>query len=120
MGTLKITSTLENAASGINQKYVVASRTITTVGLHEQHGRRSIGTSEETIAVETDIGSLGVVKFINRDATNFIEIGIATGAYFSKLTPGGDAQFEAEPGITTFYVKADTAAADLEFHLFEA
>ena len=95
------------------------SKTVTRTGRNEQHGRIDVGTSEETLTVGSDIGSLGVVKFINRDATHFVEVGIATASYFSKIPAGETAQFPAVPTITTWYLKADTATVDFEYHFWE-
>lgn len=75
-------------------------------------GTVDIGTTEETI----DFGDIvpGWVEFRNLDATNFVDLGFATGAYGIRLPAnGGSALFFVRPG-TTIYAVADTAACSIQ------
>lgn len=70
----------------------------------------SIGTSEETVTY-AEISTPGVCIAYNLDATNYVQIGRATSAYFGRLRPASiPSVFELDPGVTTLYLKANTAA----------
>jgi hypothetical protein len=82
-------------------------------------GTQNIGTTHEALG----LGSLttpGFAVFQNLDATNFIELGIDdTGTFeaFAKLKPGEIGMIR----LTTLapYAKADTAAVDLFYLIYE-
>lgn len=74
-------------------------------------GSVNVGTTEETI----DFGDIapGYVLMVNQDATNYVQVGFATTDYGFRLLPnGGAALFRMESGATV-YVKADTAACNV-------
>lgn len=74
-----------------------------------------IGTSEEQV-LKGDIGTIKCAQFKNLDATNFVEIGFATGVYPIKLLPGkGTGPMPLN--CSTVYLKADTAACNVEVFL---
>jgi len=78
-------------------------------------GSQIIGTTEEAIAL-TDLTTNGVAKFRNRDAVNFIQIGVKPAAVFYplvRLNAGEEWIFRLEPAIAP-YAKADTAACVLQ------
>lgn len=93
---------------------------IATTGDHIAAGRLSIGTSEETISIPADIGDAGQMVLINRDDTNYVKVGISTGAYFGRLLPGVPAVVGLEPAIDTLYLVADTADCDVQYLIHEA
>jgi hypothetical protein len=97
----------------------VKNKTVTPGGNNYQRGRLTVGTSEETISVDTDIGDLGICSFVNHDATNFVSIGIATGSYMIELEPGHGDKIFAARALTEFFVLADTAAVELEYEFNE-
>ena len=114
--SIKITDYVTNVTS--NRVYG-EPYTQTRSGTAEQHGRMDVGTSEEEITVASDIGNLGTVKFVNHDDTNYVEVGVATGVYYT-MVPAGESVRTYGPATTgTFYVKANTASCDLEYHFFE-
>lgn len=79
------------------------------------HAKQSIGTSEEAIGLG-EVTSLGWAVFINRDATNYIELRVGTGgAKFAKLRPGKGCLLELGSGVTAPYAISDTAACQLEY-----
>lgn len=117
MTTLRVTTEVYDTTT--KRAIAVKNKSVTPTGTNYQRGRKSVGTSEETITVDTDIGDLGICSFVNRDSTNFISVGIATGAYFAEIEPGHQAVFYAQRDIATFYVLADTAEAELEYEFNE-
>ena len=116
--SLKVTDRVSNTTTSRN--YGAGSYTVTRSGAAEHSGRIDLGTSEETITVDTDIGNLGVVLFLNHDDTNFCEVGISTGVYCSQVPPGQSIRLYGPLTQATWYVKADTAACDFEFNFWEA
>lgn len=92
------------------------SKKVTVAGTAIAHDVQNIGTSEETLAVG-EVSLSGYALFYNLDATNYVELGKATGVYALKLKAGEPAllRLDSWPAI---YAKANTAAVDLEYALF--
>ena len=90
--------------------------TVTQVGDKYMAGVQIIGTTEESFA-KGDIGTIGFVAVRNMDATNFVQLGAATGAYSVKLLPGQGAVVPW--GASNTFVKADTASCEVEYLLIE-
>lgn len=86
---------------------------------HEDGRRVDVGTSETTITFDTNVGNAGYLVLINRDATNFVQIGFATTVYNLRLKAGEVAVLRLEPGVSAIYCKADTAAIELQYKLYE-
>lgn len=76
-------------------------------------GIQTIGTTEETLNVG-DVSNIGLVVVINRDDTNYVEVGL-TGSYTIKLKPG---QFCVFPPAGTLYAIANTSDVDVEYYVF--
>ena len=87
----------------------------TAVGAAE--GVQAIGTSEETLSTG-DMTTYGWLFVRNLDATNYIQLGFSTGVYGCRLEPGEPALFRAEPAAT-IYLKANTAACNLQYRWLE-
>lgn len=115
--SLKVTDRIQNTTS--NRTYGKGSYTVTRTNGAEQSNRYDLATSEDTIAVSAEIGNLGVVEFINHDATNFIEVGIATTVYCFHIPPGQSVRGYGPLTQANWYAKADTAACDFEYHFWE-
>jgi hypothetical protein len=64
---------------------------------------------------EAEIGTPGYIMLKNLDDTNYIQVGLSN-QWVVKLFPG---QFALFPVAADLYAKADTAACDLEFIVFE-
>jgi hypothetical protein len=81
----------------------------------------NVTTTEVTLAIGSSQGvpTLNYVFFYNLDASNYVEIGHATGSYMMKLLAGQFAFFPAEPSIT-FYAKANTATVALQVNAYNA
>lgn len=79
-------------------------------------GSQTIGFAAHEALTITDITTLGVCFFWNRDATNYVELGVDVGATFYpfvRLNAGEYWPFRMAQGITP-YAKADTAAVVLQ------
>ena len=73
-----------------------------------------IGTSEESI---TDFGDLATTEYgqcviQNLDATNYIQVGFATGVYGIRIYPGDYAIFPLDDATDLFLI-ANTAACNV-------
>jgi hypothetical protein len=78
----------------------------------------SIGTSEETISLGT-LSSAGVYWFQNLDATNYIEVGVATTVYPWKMLAADIPSIGRLNGATNIYAKANTAACIGVFAVYD-
>jgi len=115
--SLSVYDYILNTSTGLK----IAERfTVSRTGAHEHHGVIAVGTSEEELTIHADIGSLGAWKFINLDDTNFVEIGPATTVYQCALPAGQSFRGYGPDALASFFLKADTASIDLEFHFWEA
>jgi hypothetical protein len=73
----------------------------------------SVGTTEESVTF-TDISTPGVCYLRNLDATNYVQWGPATTVYQGRLKASDiPACFRLDPGATTLYLKANTAACNV-------
>lgn len=80
----------------------------------------SVGTSEETAGPSFgDIGTEGLCVIYNLDATNYVQVGFATGVYGVRLRGGSaPAVFFLEPG-STLYLKANAEACNVRIIVYE-
>jgi hypothetical protein len=76
--------------------------------------KMSVTTSELVIPLGP-VTAPGWAIFVNRDATNFINLKVATGgAIFAKLLPGECALLRLGSGAQAPYAIADTATCEME------
>lgn len=78
---------------------------------------QTIGTVEEQFAL-VDVADARYIVVQNLDATNFVQVGTAAGAYSIKLKPNDFALFP--PNANALYLKADTAACKVQILAVEA
>lgn len=100
----EVLQVLEAKASVSTKKYVKA--------------KVSVGTSEEAIDLG-EVTSLGWSMFINRDATNYLELRSGTGASndIIKIPAGMFALFHWGSDVTAPYAIAPTAACQMEYFI---
>lgn len=81
----------------------------------------SIGTTEETQGPNFgDVGTERLCVLYNFDATNYVQVGFATGVYGLRLRPNSHPTvIELEPGAT-LYLKSNTAACKVRVIVYEA
>jgi hypothetical protein len=84
--------------------------------------RQTVGTSEEEIAIAADItggSDPGFCLLYNADATNYLQVGVATTAYVLRLKAGQCAVLPLDSAVTSLFCKANTGACDLEVWIWE-
>lgn len=109
-----------SAYHGDSKNRFRTQKNITLTGTHEGGGVISVATSETSWTVPTDIGNAGYLYIVNRDTTNFVDVGTATGVYPWRMPAEGPALIPLAPTTATLYFLADTAACDVEIHVWEA
>ena len=80
-------------------------------------GVQAIGTTEESLSTG-DLTTYGWLFIRNLDAANYVQLGFSTGVYGCRLEAGEPAVFRTEPA-GTIYLKADTAACDVQYMWLE-
>jgi hypothetical protein len=80
--------------------------------------KQNVGTSEEAMDLG-ELTTLGWCIILNRDATNYIEVRMATGAGNDhiKVPAGGAAVFHFGSDVTAPFLIANTAACQVEYLL---
>jgi len=90
-------------------------------GFDSQYRMDVSSAGETTHSILTEIGNASYIWMMNRDATNFIDVGFTgTGVYQVRLLAGQHALFPLLPTTATIYMLADTAAVDFQFYIREA
>lgn len=121
MATFKVTGQIrDTTTSGSRTTYGKSNVSVTGAGGHEDRRVVTVGTSEESFTISTDIGNAGLIYMENLDSTNFVQFGYVTTEYWERLSPGVPHVLELEPTVATLFMKADTAACQVVFHIFEA
>jgi len=97
-----------------------ATKSITMVGAQYHRSVQIVGTTTEELALG-DVATPGYLACTNLDATNFVQIGLATpvdaGNAFAKLLPGESCLIPTRQ--TTIYALADTANVNLDVLMIE-
>ncbi len=115
MSTLRITTIINDTDLGLKRS--VSNLSVTTTDDEFDYRLMNIGTSEETYTIPTDITAPGYLFIRNADATNYVQVGFATTVYHIRLKAGQVALLPVEPGETDIFLKANTAACDVELYL---
>lgn len=116
---LTISASLNYSKSGVVDGMAKGGLQRTVTGTRYVKNVQLIGTSEEAINI-AELGSLGYAMFENLDATNYIEIRVATsGAKAIKLLPGDVACFRFGSGAQVPYAISDTAACYMRYEIHE-
>jgi hypothetical protein len=99
----------------------IANVKIDMAGTHYGVCAQAIGTTQEALAINSDIATNGVTWLRNLDATNYIEVGVVVSATFYPLLKlkAGEAQVIRLATGVTAYAKANTATAILEHAVLE-
>lgn len=80
---------------------------------------QNIGTTEEALDLG-DVTTPGLAIFENLDDTNYVEVGSYVGGTFypfMKLKPGE--KFICRLGVLAPYAKANTAAIELDYRIYD-
>lgn len=101
-------------ADGDDDEVVVGPLAATILVDKHVRYKMSVTTAEVVIPLGP-VTAPGWAIFVNRDATNFIELRVATGgAKFAKLRAGKFAVLELGSGAQVPYAIADTATCEME------
>jgi len=114
---LKLNVSLEYAQDGISVISNPSRVQIDTVGGRATKLVQTIGTVEETLILG-DVAAVRMLLIRNLDATNFIELGVATGVYGVRVRAGNFALYN--PNGTTVFARANTASVKVEFTAIDA
>lgn len=117
MATLTVSASIKDSDSGVSR---AASASVTTTGEGWDYRNVNVGTSEYTFTIDTGIGDAGQCLIVNRDDTNYVQVGFATGVYYLRILKGEPALIPLEPGTSALYLLANTAACDCEIYVREA
>ena len=115
--TLNIRLQLENGALLDDNRPSAQSITQTTQTMFKSVV--SIGTSEESVTY-AELTAPGICYLKNLDATNYVQWGVATTVYTGRLKASdAPAMFRLDPGATTLYLKANTAACKVLITVYD-
>ena len=117
--TLKVQASIRNDTDG---GFVGSqSFTVTTTGNGSWSSKASVSSAaEEEWTIDTQIGDAGFCVIRNLDATNYLQVGFATGVYYLRIKAGQCAAFPLEPGVASLFLKANTAAVVAQVYVAEA
>ena len=115
--SLRVSGTIQDTTN--SSTVGTSSQTVTTAQDYEYKEVKNIGTTEESIALPADLTGAGTghAYIKNRDATNYVQIGTATTVYWCRLLAGQFAIVPLDNAITTIYMKANTAACNVEVYV---
>ena len=117
---ITILSDLAVKKGGVNYQLPLNRQSVTQTGTRLKDVVINVGTSEVSLAIN-DVGTPGYVVLRNLDGTNYVQWGIATTVYTGRMLAGESANpFRIDAGVTTLYLKANTAACDVRVVVLEA
>ena len=121
MAVLNISNRIYNSTDLWDRRE--AGRDSTQTGTALDHRRISIATSEVEVTLASDITGgegPGWAWIKNHGATNYVQIGFATTVYSIRLAVNESILLKLDPGVTSLFLKANTAAVDVELLVYEA
>lgn len=114
---LTISTSLGNATHGTRFSSGVSR---VSTGFAADARPLEIGTTEEDIEIAADVVDAGWFWLKNCDATNFVQVGFATGSYFLRVPALCAMLVHLEPSVSHIFLKADTSACNVSFVVMEA
>lgn len=117
--SLTVRASIRNATtSGFSGRDSIS---VNTTGNGEWMRKESVGTTEEQWTISADaIGDAGYCVIRNYDATNYLQVGFATGDYKLRVKAGQVAVLPLEPATSDLFLKANTAAVVASVYVVEA
>ena len=94
--------------------------TVTTTGNGSWSQKGSVGTSEEEWTIGAEVGDCGQCVIRNFDATNYVDVGFATGVYPIRIKAGHADKLSLTPATASLFLKANTAACAVQLVVTEA
>ena len=95
------------------------SKQVTVAGNAFDYRVIDVTTGEFTFTISTEVGNAGYCYVRNTDATNYVQLGFATGSYFIRLLAGQAGIFPIEPAQAALFLLADTATCECEVYVHE-
>ena len=123
-GAIKITTSFRFKNGDLDSMDIPAreqSITQNTAAPTRMGGNQTIGFAAHVALAVTDITTKGWAYFRNRDAANFVQIGVDVGATFYpvvRLNAGESCAFRVSQAAT-LYAQADTAAVILQREILD-
>ena len=116
---IKVTPRMVVANGNLKRTINPGTISVDMAGARIYQNTHSIGTSEESVSSFGDVGTFGWCFMRNLDGTNYVQWGSATTNYIGRMEAGETAgPFRLEPGIT-LYLKANTAACNVDIVVVE-
>ena len=113
--TIRLAVELKLDTANGTSRLAPSALSITQVGAQKIANVQIVGTTTEALVLG-DVTTIGYLALTNLDATNFVQIGLATPVdasnAFCKLLPGESALIPTRQ--TTIYALADTASVNLD------
>lgn len=110
---------LRKDGTTVKHQLQTATRFLTQTTKRSIQITKAVGTTEESVDFSAlDIATNGQMVLTNNDATNYIEWGTTTGDYCGKIEAGGMAGPLQLNAGKTLYLKANTAACDVEIIMY--
>ncbi len=112
--TMRMAVTNGNYSPGI---ITVSNLQVDQAAVGAAAGVQNIGTTEESLSTG-DLTTYGWLFLRNLDTSNYVQVGFSTGVYGIRLEAGEFAAFRTDPAATV-YLKASTAACDVQYQWLE-
>ena len=107
---------LDETSGGVQETYDLAD-----TSPQQAAGIASIGFAAHEAIVMGDVSTAGWAYFKNLDSTNFVALGVDVSGTFYPLAKLKAGQYCVVPlGTSAPYAKADTAAVQLHYRIYEA
>lgn len=121
--TLAITAQIQETSTISGTLVRKFGKSITPVGNLLDSRRISVGTSEETHTISAEItggaNKPGWAFVLNQDATNHVQVGVTATVYFARLAAGWGMLVPLDNALTAIFLKANTAACQVEISIWE-
>lgn len=116
---IKVTMALVVRKGGTLEGIDLGTFSVTMTGGNVIRNRQTVGTVAEALVLG-DAGAGGWILLVNRDASNFVGlVANSGGTYFIRMMPGEGALFRVDATASAPFIKADTAACEVEYLLLE-
>lgn len=119
MSALNITAAITDSTISLTRRTDNLSVT-TAAGNVDNRIISVVHSGETTHTFSTDIGNAGYVYLKNLDATNYVDVGFATGVYPIRLKAGQVGLLPITPAQASLFLLANTAACRVEIYVHEA
>jgi hypothetical protein len=117
---ITVTSGLQIIKGSLSQSANTSSFQANLTGVRVNRTTQAVATTHEAFAAG-DLATAGVARFTNLDTTNYVEIGVDVGGTFYPLMKilAGET-WQTRLSILTFYLRANTAAVNVDCMVSEA